>query len=173
MERRSFLSGTLAGGAVLGAALGPGASSASASQAERMLFTDDLVVERDQPGRPHEGKVLAAIQPHADDIPIFAAGTVAKLIRKGYTGYLINVTNDDHAGPGTVGDTVVATGTMCSRGECAGLQESVWLGYRNHRCGYPFHRDECAASSFLPAFAGDTVIGYDPYGLYVENPDTG
>ena len=85
-----------------------GVPPAHASQSNHLMFTEDLVVERDRPGRPHEGKVLAAIQPHADDIPIFAAGTVAKLISEGYTGYLINTTNDDHAGPGTVGDTCVA-----------------------------------------------------------------
>jgi len=38
---------------------------------------DELVIERFQPGKPHQGKVLAAVQPHADDIPLFAAGTVA------------------------------------------------------------------------------------------------
>ena len=44
--------------------------------------------------------VLAAIQPHCDDIPIFAGGTVAKLIQEGYTGYMIRTTNDDAAGIG-------------------------------------------------------------------------
>ncbi len=173
MERRSFLSGTLAGGAVLGAALGPGASSASASQAERMLFTDDLVVERDQPGRPHEGKVLAAIQPHADDIPIFAAGTVAKLIREGYTGYLINVTNDDHAGPGTVGDTVVANeDDVFAAGKALGFKKVYWLGYRNHQMEDIHFIEMKARLIFLfRLLQVDTVIGYDPYGLYEENPD--
>ena len=54
-----------------------------------------VVIERLRPGTPHSGKVLAAIQPHSDDIPLYAGGTVAKLIREGYTGYLIRVTNDD------------------------------------------------------------------------------
>ena len=49
-------------------------------------------------GRPHAGKVLAAIQPHSDDIPLFAGGTVAKLIREGYSGCLIRMTNDEKAG---------------------------------------------------------------------------
>jgi hypothetical protein len=60
---------------------------------------DDVVIERDLAGKPHIGKVLAAIQPHADDIPIFAGGLVAKLISEGYTGYLIRTTIDDAAGP--------------------------------------------------------------------------
>jgi hypothetical protein len=45
----------------------------------------EVAIERDLPGKPHAGKVLAAIQPHADDIPIFAGGLVAKLISEGYT----------------------------------------------------------------------------------------
>jgi hypothetical protein len=53
----------------------------------------EVVIERPVPG-----------QPHADDIPLFAAGTVAKLIQEGYTGYLIRMTNDGMAGPGGVED---------------------------------------------------------------------
>ena len=59
----------------------------------------NVVVERPQAGRPHEGKVLAAIQAHADDIPLFCAGTIAKLLEEGYTGYLIQTTNDEKCGP--------------------------------------------------------------------------
>ncbi|MBI3472095.1 MAG: hypothetical protein HY013_12130 [Candidatus Solibacter usitatus] len=33
-------------------------------------FTVPVTVERRQAGKPHRGKVLAAIQPHCDDIPI-------------------------------------------------------------------------------------------------------
>src|SRR6476469_6535091 len=61
---------------------------------------DEVVIERLSEGRPHKGKMLAVIQPHCDDIPYFAAGTVAKLIYEGYTGYLIRTSNDDAAGAG-------------------------------------------------------------------------
>ena len=54
-------------------------------------FADDLAIERNAPGKPHAGKVLAAVQAHFDDIPLFAGGTVAKLIDEGYTGYLIRI----------------------------------------------------------------------------------
>jgi hypothetical protein len=50
-------------------------------------YADNLVIDRNRPGKPHEGKVLAAIQAHSDDITLFAAGTVAKLIDEGYTGH--------------------------------------------------------------------------------------
>ena len=52
-------------------------------------------------GQPHKGKVFAAIQPHCDDIPIFAAGTVLKMIDEGYSGYLITMSDDSMAGEGT------------------------------------------------------------------------
>ena len=45
--------------------------------------------------------MLLAVQPHADDIPLFAAGTVAKLLDEGYTGYLITMSDDSMAGTGT------------------------------------------------------------------------
>ena len=173
MERRSFIGRTLAGGALLGGALGMGAPPAQASQSNHMIFTDDLVIERDQPGHPHEGKVLAAIQPHADDIPIFAAGTVAKLIREGYMGYIINTTNDDHAGPGTVGDTVVANeGDVFEVAKALGLKKVFWLGYRNHQMeDIDFIEMKARLIFLFRALKVDTIITYDPYGLYEENPD--
>ena len=47
---------------------------------------DEVTVEHQTSGRPHEGKVLAAVQAHADDIPLFCGGTIAKLIEEGYEG---------------------------------------------------------------------------------------
>src|SRR5262245_47905972 len=114
MNRKDFLKTGLAAGAFLGSAAHLQAmtetqrtATAAAQDLEKYRFhpqhrfsNDELVVEREQPGRPHEGKVLAAIQPHSDDIPIFAGGLVAKLIHEGYKGYLIRTTNDDAAGIG-------------------------------------------------------------------------
>ena len=74
---------------------------------------EDLVIERPVNGKPHQGKVLAAIQPHSDDIPIFAAGTVAKLIDEGYRGYLIQMTNDDHAGAGATAEQFRTEDAAC------------------------------------------------------------
>ena len=57
--------------------------TAFSAQSHRLLSEDnenEIVIEHAVSGRPHEGKVLAAIQPHSDDIPIFAGGTVAKLM---------------------------------------------------------------------------------------------
>ena len=46
----------------------------------------EVVVERPLTGKPHSGKVLAAIQPHADDIPFFAAGIGPNSSGKGTQG---------------------------------------------------------------------------------------
>jgi hypothetical protein len=54
----------------------------------------EVMIERPVPGKPHAGKVLLAVQPHSDDIPLSAGGLVAKLMDEGYTGYLCSVTDD-------------------------------------------------------------------------------
>jgi LmbE family N-acetylglucosaminyl deacetylase len=174
MDRRMFLGKTIAGGTIAAGAAGhAGTFAAYASQSNTIMPTQDLIVERDLPGQPHKGKVLAAIQPHSDDIPIFAAGTVAKLIREGYTGILIRTTNDDHAGPGTVGDTVVANETDNNEiARILGLTKIFNLGCRNHRMEDMDIVELKARLIFLfRVLKVDTVIGYDPWGLYEENPD--
>ena len=116
MKRRNFLEKTLT---TSGALLVPGASiaamnnTASVNEApvdknDNETIFDEVIIERPVKGKPHLGKVLAVIQPHCDDIPIFAGGTVAKLIDEGYTGYLIRTTNDDAAGSGKNYGEVVA-----------------------------------------------------------------
>lgn len=161
MKRRKFLGATLA--PLLPAqTIAPGFTAGT-----------DLVIERDQPGKPHQGKILAAVQPHSDDIPIFAAGTVAKLLAEGYTGYLIRVTNDDMAGPGTIGETVLAN----ERDERAlervmGFRSGFDLNYPNHQMDNTSRPELKARLIFLfRLLKVDTVVGYDPWGHYEENPD--
>ncbi|MCB0687189.1 MAG: PIG-L family deacetylase [Saprospiraceae bacterium] len=135
---------------------------------------DELVIERSLPGRPHQGKILAAIQPHSDDIPLFAAGTVAKLIDEGYRGYLIQMTNDDHAGAGdTVGEVIrnneVDTDNVA---KALGLEKVYNLYYRNHRMDNISPVEIRARLVFLIRMLKiDTIVCYDPSGHYEENPD--
>ena len=100
IDRRGFCASLLAG--VAGLRL----ESASAQHSSSTPF-----LERPQSGSPHKGKVLAAIQPHSDDMALLCAGTVCKLIQEGYTGYMIRATNDDMGDdvgePGTVGENVL------------------------------------------------------------------
>src|ERR1039457_3863839 len=99
-----------------------------------------VVLERSNPGQPHKGKVLLALQAHSDDIPLSAAGTVAKLIEEGYTGYLVRATNDDMGDapglgtPGTSGEHVL--GNERDNDEVArvlGCKAHFDLDYSNHR----------------------------------------
>jgi len=39
-----------------------------------------VVIERKRSWKPRAGETVLAIQPHSDDVPIFAAGLFAKLI---------------------------------------------------------------------------------------------
>lgn len=162
MKRKQFLA-SLAGGAFALPALaddGPFPST-------------DVVIERPQAGKPHAGKVLAAIQPHADDLPIFAGGLVLKLLEEGYTGYLIRTTNDDHTGPGTAGEGVLANERdNAAVAKAFGLKKVYDLGYRNHMLDAVSPLELRLRLIFLfRLLQVDTVICYDPWGHYEENPD--
>ncbi|MDE2703725.1 MAG: hypothetical protein OXI35_01550, partial [Gemmatimonadota bacterium] len=92
----------------------------------------EITVEKHTLDKPHQGKVLAAVQAHADDIPLFCAGLVAKLIAEGYTAYLIQTTNDEKCGPGTMGETILQNEREVDvlAGEL-GFKQVIHLGYRN------------------------------------------
>ncbi len=156
MERRHFLSGGLVT-ALAGAATTP-----------------SVFIERAADGLPHRGKTFALITPHLDDGPIFAGGTLAKLLREGYTGYFIRTSNDEkdsyHL---TLGETVLANERDTERFvKALGLKRSFDLSYRNHRI------DDVAKSEIrgrliflIRLLKIDTVLSYDPWGHYEENPD--
>lgn len=158
MQRRDFLASTAAAGALL--------APASAADTE-------VVIEKAAPGQPRAGKVMAAIQPHSDDIPIFAGGTVAKLIAEGCTGYLIRTTNDECAGPGSVGDSVAANERDNREvARVLGLKQVFDLNYRNHRMDGISELEYRARLIFLfRLLKVDIVVCYDPWGHYEENPD--
>jgi len=149
------------------------ASLALAAASQRAAAQDGVVIERDLPGKPHAGKTLAAIQPHSDDIPIFSAGLVAKLIREGYTGYLIRTTIDDAAGPGVGAESVIANyHDNLAVARTLGLKKAYDLNYRNHQMDGIERLEYRARLIFLFRLLKiDTVICYDPWGAYEENPD--
>src|SRR5215831_16277518 len=200
MQRRKFLGRTMASGVALGGLAGvtpqlagqaagkrrsdlpsqfvPSAYSVPSTKyspftvPDYYTYTDDLVVERNRPGKPHQGKVLAAIQAHSDDITLFAAGTVAKLIDEGYTGYLIRLSNDEKAGK-TVGYGVVQN-EIDNReaAKALGCKKAYSFYYRNHRM------DDCAIIEIrqrliflFRLLQVNTVFLMDPYDHYDENPD--
>ena len=90
MLRRKFFGSLIAAGTL--ARLAPAQPTL---QQQAPQVAGGVVLERPATGQPHKGKVLLALQAHSDDIPLMAAGTAAKLIEEGYTGYLVRATNDD------------------------------------------------------------------------------
>ncbi len=170
MNRRQLLS---LGTGVFLIAPRTGAQEAKAPDPVEFTAHGDLVIERAAAGKPHTGKVLAAIQPHSDDIPIFAAGTVAKLLNEGYTGYLIRVTNDDMAGPGSIGNTVQANEVDNQAvARALGLQKAFDLNYGNHAMDGISRPELRSRLIFLIRLLRvDTIVSYDPWAHYDENPD--
>jgi LmbE family N-acetylglucosaminyl deacetylase len=162
VQRRQFLeiaATALAGGAQGQAPNGP---------------AEQVVIERANADQPHRAKVLALITPHLDDGPIFAGGTVAKLLSEGYTGYFIRTSNDEkdsyHL---TLGETVLANERDTAKlVKTIGFKKSFDLGYRNHRLDDVSRTELRGRLIFLfRLLKVDTVFSYDPWGHYEENPD--
>ena len=125
---------------------------------------NNVTFERPVSNSPHKGKVLAAIQPHADDIALICSGTVAKLIAEGYTGYMIRATNDDMGDdvgePGTVGDNVLRNEReVDEQTRALGLARHFSLQYNNHRMS-DISRNEliCRFIFLIRALKIDTVF---------------
>jgi LmbE family N-acetylglucosaminyl deacetylase len=200
MERRKFLRRSIAGGAGLGfagaASTARGAQTGSGHPSDLpsrftptayslpssnyspfttpdyYTYADDLTIERNHSGKPHQGKVLAAVEAHSDDIPLFAAGTVAKLIDEGYTGFLIRLSNDEAAGK-TLGYGVVQNeNDIQGAARAMGCKKAFSFYYRNHRMDDNDIIDIRARLIFLFRFLQvNTVFAMDPYDHYDENPD--
>ncbi len=165
IERRGFL-----GGAVAGALSGGLANAQTAAPAP----SSGLVVERAAEGTPHRGKTLALIAPHLDDGPIFAGGTIAKLLREGYSGYFIRTSNDEKDSySSSLGETVLANERdVAAFVKTMGLVRHFDLSYRNHRMDDVARTELRGRLIFLfRLLKVDTVFSYDPWGHYEENPD--
>lgn len=174
MQRREFVSGIFTGSAAWGLSENGFAQPQNTSALERSQTGGaDIIIERPVAGQPHTGKVLAAIQPHADDIPFFAAGTVAKLISEGYSGCLIRMTNDDKTGPGTVAEGELNNEKdNAAVAKALGLTNVYNLQYTNHEMDGDSRLEIRERLIYLIRLMKiDTVISYDPWGTYEENPD--
>ena len=142
---------------------------------ERQDHADrEVVVERQVNGQPHGGEVLAVVQAHADDIPFFCAGMVAKLIAEGCSAYLIQTTNDEKCGPTTsIGKTILSNERdVEALVEVLSFKEVFNLGYRNHRLDEVSPVELRARLIFLfRLLKVDIVSTFNPWGHGEENPD--
>jgi LmbE family N-acetylglucosaminyl deacetylase len=177
MNRREFLGSSLVSGPIMGATAGqeqPIPREPISSGTGGVSYDVEVTIERRREGKPHAGKVLAAIQPHCDDVPIFAGGTVLKLIDEGYRGILINLTDDSMAGVGSsIGDITLKnendTREVARR---LGLEEVFFLNYPNHNMdGWSLLEMRARLIFIFRLMKVDTVLCYDPSALYERNPD--
>jgi LmbE family N-acetylglucosaminyl deacetylase len=133
-----------------------------------------VTIERAEEGTPHRGKVVAVVAPHGDDFTIFCGGTVAKLIREGYTGYLIRTTNDEiDSYDLPVHETIARNAEdIRAAAKLLGVREVIDLNLRIHRM----------EDTPLPALRGtlihlyrtlrvNAIFTYDPADVFEGNPD--
>jgi len=176
MKRRSFISKNIALGALIPASYASlGFSDQKNDKHPGSVDGEhEVVIERLREGKPHKDKVLAVIQPHCDDIPGYAAGTVAKLIHEGYTGYLIRTSNDEAAGAGASSGERFLNNEKDNEevAKVLGLKKTYDLNYSNHRMDeYNIQEIKGRLIFLFRLLKIDTLICYDPYGQYEENPD--
>lgn len=169
MADRSFLRGAIIGGAFAANSAGLTPDDAHAYRVD----DPDVVIERPQTGKPHQGKVFAAIHAHLDDVPYYCAGTCAKLIDEGYTGYLIRTSNDEKCGPGTTSQNVKSNEAEHTKvAEAIGFTDTYDFYYRNHRMNVISSIEMRARLMFLFRFLKvDVVLSFNPWGDGEENPD--
>ena len=172
MERRDFFKRAAAASLASAASAAP--TSGAGQNSTQTGISPQLVIERAATGQPGKGKVFALVTPHLDDGPIFAGGTVAKLLNEGYTGYLIRVSNDEKDSYNrTLGETVLANEQDTAEFvKTAGLKKWYDLSYRNHGLDDVSRMEIRVRMIFLfRLLKVDTVLSYDPWGHYEENPD--
>src|ERR1051326_8590709 len=97
------------------------------------MDTEKIVVERDRPGRPYEGRVFIAVQAHLDDIPHHAAGLCAKLVHEGYTGYIVRTSNDEKRGGKSAARNILSNEQEHIRmAHALGCKDVFEFYYQNH-----------------------------------------
>lgn len=175
MKRKDFLKTGLATSALFGSATGFSASAGNQEiQTGRKVpwgyhvEYSEVQIERPVKGKPHKGKVLLAVQPHSDDIPLSAGGLVAKLMDEGYTGYLCSV-SDDARGAGEYKQHRIDNQNIA---DFYGMKGSFELLMPHHQMDSIGIQDLKQRFIFLIRFLKvDTIICMDPWGHYEENPD--
>lgn len=175
MERKEFLKKGLATGAFISTSALVSSANNKESNDDKKLVSrgydvdyTEVKIERAVSGKPHKGKVLLAIQPHSDDIPLSAGGLVAKLMDEGYTGYLCSVT-DDARGEGEYKQNRIDNQKIA---EFYGMKNSFELLMPHHQLDSIGIQDLKQRFIFLiRALKVDTIVCMDPWGHYEENPD--
>jgi LmbE family N-acetylglucosaminyl deacetylase len=175
MKRKEFLQKSLVSGALIGSTSWSSASDDTNQNEQNKKVPrgydvdyEEVRIERGVKGKPHKGKVLLAIQPHSDDIPLSAGGLVAKLMDEGYTGYLCSV-SDDARGAGEYKQHRIDNQNIA---EFYGMKGSFEFLMPHHQMDSIGIQDLKQRFIFLIRFLKvDTIVCMDPWGHYEENPD--
>jgi LmbE family N-acetylglucosaminyl deacetylase len=133
----------------------------------------EIVVEKDQPGRPRQGQVFVAVHAHLDDVPYYAAGLCAKLVREGSTGYLIRTSNDEKRGGQSAARNILSNEQEHLRmAQALGFKDVFDFYYQNHELNGISSLDIRGRLIFLlRMLKAGTVISFNPWGHGEENPD--
>lgn len=139
-----------------------------------MDINENIIVEKWSDGRPNEGKTFAAVFPHSDDFTFFAAGTMLKMIKEGYKGYFIRLSNDEKDSYDlSIGETIYRIERETHEvARFLGIEKVYDFNYKNHYIDYTQSAEIRHRLIILFRFLKiDTVISFDPWGHYEENPD--
>jgi len=175
MRRKEFLQKGLATSVLIGSSAWVSASPNAAQNAPDNKVPwgydvnySEVMIERPVKGKPHKGKILLAIQPHSDDIPLSAGGLVAKLMDEGYTGYLCSV-SDDSRGSGEYKQNRIDNQKIA---DFYGMKGSFEFLMPHHQMDSIGIQDLKQRFIFLiRSLKVDTIVCMDPWGHYEENPD--
>lgn len=137
------------------------------------MQTDNIIVERDRTGRPHEGKIFLAVHAHLDDLVHNAAGLFAKLIHEGYTGFIVRTSNDEkRGGHSTAGNILSNEEEHARMARALGCKDTFDFYYQNHEMNGISSLDIRGRLVFLiRMLRADTVLTFNPWGHGEENPD--
>src|SRR5436190_959732 len=129
-----------------------------------MAVNSKIFVEKDQLGRPHQAKVFVAVHAHLDDVPYFAGGLCAKLMREGYTGYIVRTSNDEKHGEHSIAENILSNEQEHLKMAAAlGFKDIFDLYYRSHRMNEISPVELRGRLIFiLRMLKADTVLSFDP-----------
>ena len=175
MKRRDFIQKGIPTGALIGTSAWASASGETSADDQNKktpwgydIDIKDIQIEKAAKGKPHKGKVLLAVQPHSDDIPLSAGGLIAKLMDEGYTGYLCSV-SDDARGAGEYRQHRVDNKNIA---KFYGMKDSFEFLMPHHQMDSIGIQDLKQRFIFLIRFLKiDTIVCMDPWDHYEENPD--
>jgi LmbE family N-acetylglucosaminyl deacetylase len=125
-------------------------------------------------GENYKGRTMAVVTAHADDFTIFAGGTIAKMIREGYSGHLIRITNDEKDSQDlSLAETISRNAEEVRKAaDVIGIQEIFALNFRNDEMD-PVPETEVRQKLILifRKLKPWTLFTFDPSAKYEENPD--